>query len=62
MKFWQLLSGYKTYVMVIGMIGSAVAEYTAGGMNITQLMEALFTALGIGGLRHGMSFRDVLPK
>jgi hypothetical protein len=62
MKLWQLLSGYKTYVMVIGMIGSAVVEYKSGGMNVSQLTEAIFTALGIGGLRHGMSFRDVLPK
>ena len=49
------LQGKKTYIVGIAMIAYAIGGLIIGEMDANNSMQLLFTALGLMGLRHGIS-------
>jgi len=53
MRAW--LSGYKAYIAGAGVILTAVAAYANNTMDLSEMITAIFTGLGIMGLRAGIA-------
>ncbi len=49
------LAGYKTYVLGAAAILAAIGGYLGQSLNLTQLIEAIFAALGTMTIRHGIT-------
>lgn len=49
------LSGYKTYIVSVGAIMTALGAYLNGAMNVTDLIFAITGALGMSTIRHGIT-------
>lgn len=50
-----MLSGSKTYIVAAVMIAYAAVEWWTGAMMQDQAIQMMLNALGIGGLRAGVS-------
>jgi hypothetical protein len=53
MSLLDLLSGYKTYVAAIGLVGLAVYQFSQG--QIDTGVQSLLAALAAAGLRHAVT-------
>ena len=49
------LQGKKTYIVAIGAIVTAVGAYTEGSIDLSQLVAAIFAALGAMTLKAGQT-------
>lgn len=55
-QLWDTLKGYKTYIVAVWAISYALyGYYYLHQMTFEQMMMFIFGALGISGLRHGIS-------
>ena len=54
-KILEFLKGRKTYFLMAGAILTAIGGYLGGELSTKELIEALFLALGMIGLRLGVS-------
>lgn len=52
MKF---LSGWKTYIVSVGAIITAIGSYLNGAIDLSQLVEAIFLAIGAMTIRNGIT-------
>jgi hypothetical protein len=51
--------GYRTYILIAVAIGSAIASYSVGDIDLLKLIESMALALGVGTLR--ASVPSVVP-
>lgn len=51
----EWLSGKKTYIVMIGVIVSAVVAFTTGEATLSEAIATALTGLGLGTLRAGVS-------
>jgi hypothetical protein len=51
--------GYRTYILMAVAVGSALASYSVGDLDLLKLIEAVALALGVGTLR--ASVPSVVP-
>lgn len=49
------LSGYKTYVVAIAAIMTAVGAYLTGALDLKGMIEAIWTAIMAMTIRHGVT-------
>lgn len=49
-----MLSGKKTYIVVVGGIIAVVGGFLQGAIDITEAINQVLILLGIGGLRIGI--------
>lgn len=54
-KLFLKLSGYKTYFLGIGAIVTAIGMYLAGSIDLKTMVESIWAALAVMGLRHGVT-------
>jgi len=54
-KFWNEAKGLKTYAVATAMIVYAVAGLCLDLHDVNRAVEVIFIALGIAGVRHGVS-------
>lgn len=55
LKIWSKIQGWKTYFLGIGAIITAVGMFLAGSIDAKALAEAIWAALALMGLRHGIT-------
>lgn len=55
MKWFETLKGWKTYFLGVGAIITAIGSFLAGAIDLNALVAAIFAALGLMGLRHGIT-------
>ena len=58
----NVLQGKKTYSVVIAGILAAAAGWLTGELSLAQAIEAVLIALGIAGIRHGVTTEAQKPK
>lgn len=51
----EFLEGKKTYVVAIATISYALGGWVAGYLTLDQVIPLILIALGLGGLRHGIT-------
>ena len=49
------IDGFKTYYIAIGLLMYAIGGWAAGKVDPTTAIQSIFIALGMMGLRHGIS-------
>ena len=49
------INGMKTYIVAIGMLMYAIGGFISGKMDINLAIQTAWIALGMMGLRHGIS-------
>lgn len=49
------IAGYKTYILGASAILAAVGAYLNQAMTLTEMVEAIFAALGTMTIRHGIT-------
>ncbi len=49
------IAGYKTYILGAAAILAAIGAYLNQAMTLTQMVEAIFAALGTMTIRHGIT-------
>lgn len=49
------LSGWKTYILGAAAILAAIGAYLSGTMTLQQMIEAIFAAVGMMTVRHGIT-------
>ncbi len=49
------LNGWKTYILGAAAILSAIGAYLNQAMSLTQMVEAIFAAVGTMTIRHGIT-------
>ena len=54
-KLLSAIDGYKTYIVAIGAICTAIGSYLNHSIDLTQLVSALFAATSTMTIRHGIS-------
>lgn len=54
-KFQIWLRGKKTYLIALIAILGAILAYASDNMSLKEMIEAILAALGISGLRAGIS-------
>ncbi len=54
-KLLDSLSGYKSYVLGVSAILAAIGAYLGHTMDLTQMIEAIFAAIGLMTIRHGIT-------
>ncbi len=54
-KVKEYLKGKKTYLVAAAAIITAVVGYSDGTLDLIQLIEAVFVAVGFGTLRAGIA-------
>lgn len=54
-KLIEKLAGYKTYILGVGAILTAIGAYLGGTIDAKQLAEAIWAALIAMGIRHGVT-------
>ena len=50
-----MLKGYKTYIVAVALILTAVASWTSGDLTLQAAITQVLTGLGIGALRNAIS-------
>ena len=55
MTFWQKISGYKTYIILIVGLAYAATQWWQGAITQQQFVAAVIAALGGMALRHGVA-------
>ena len=51
----EFLEGKKTYVVAIATISYALGGWVAGYLSLDQVIPLILVALGMGGIRHGIT-------
>lgn len=51
----KLLQGSKTYIIAIGLICYAIGGLVAGKVDAATAIQSVFIALGMMGIRHGVT-------
>lgn len=54
-NLFDFLEGKKTHIAVAGAIITALANFVEGGSTLPELVNQVFLALGLSGLRVGVS-------
>jgi len=49
-----MLSGYKTYIIAIGIIATAVGAWFNGDLTLISAVDQALTGLGLAALRNGV--------
>lgn len=52
---FESLSGRKTYLVTIATLMYALGGWVAGFLDLSQAIPLIFGALGLSGLRHGIT-------
>lgn len=58
----QFLNGWKTYIVGLGAILTAVGAYLNGAMDLATLIQTVFGAIGAMTIRHGISSESKKDK
>ena len=51
----NFLSGWKTYIVAVGAIVTAIGGYASNSINVQELIAAIFAAIGTMTMRHAIS-------
>jgi hypothetical protein len=50
-----MLSGYKTYIVALGIIMTALGAWAHGDMTLISAVDQALTGLGLAALRNGVA-------
>lgn len=51
----SFLSGWKTYIVAVGAIITAIGGYASGAITLPELVAAIFAAVGTMTVRHAIT-------
>lgn len=51
----NFLSGWKTYIVGVGAIITAIGGYASGAISLPELVGAIFAAIGTMTIRHAIT-------
>lgn len=55
MAWLSKLSGYKTYIISVGAIITAIGSYFSGSLDLKGMIEAIWAAVTAMTIRHGIT-------